>query len=285
MELSFGQKLYFVFLRWISWLLPSWSAARAEELFLTPVRVPRPSSEESWYQSARKFTLANGLAAYEWGPAQGPLVVLIHGWSGRGTQMGAFAAPLVEKGYRVVALDGPAHGSSQGHRTNVGDYARSIIRAQTELGPFAAIIAHSFGAGCSVVAASWGLQVEKLVLIAGPARYKVVVDDFLKMLKLSPKAQKSFYASLARRVGMTAEELNVGNIGGRLRVPALIVHDEGDKEVRFEAALEIRQAWSHAALLKTTGLGHRRILKDPQVVQSVAAFIEGATANITSEIH
>lgn len=188
--------------------------------------------------------------------------------------MGAFAEPLVEKGYRVIALDGPAHGGSEGERTNVGDYAKFLIRAQKELGPFKAVIAHSFGAGCSVLGASWGLKVEKLVLVAGPSRYEVVVDDYLKFISISPSAQKYFLKSLAQKVGLTAKELNVGNIGSKLQIPALIVHDKEDKEVGYTAALEIKEAWPHAHLLTTTNLGHRRILKDPKVTQQVAEFID-----------
>ncbi len=63
----------------------------AENIFLTPTRVARPESEKAWYESAQKYSVADGIAAYEWGPEKGPLVVLVHGWSGRGTQMAAFA--------------------------------------------------------------------------------------------------------------------------------------------------------------------------------------------------
>lgn len=245
----------------------------AENIFLTPTRVPRPESEMAWYESSKKYFVGDGIAAFEWGPATGPLVVLVHGWSGRGTQMAAFAGPLLEKGYRVVALDGPAHGSSQGIKTNVGEYARFLIKVQEELGPYKAIIAHSFGAGCSVISAYWGLKVEKLVLVAGPARYAAVVRDYLNFVKISPMAEKYFFSSLAKKVGMTAEELNVGVIGSHLKVPTMIVHDKEDKEVLFSAALEIQKAWPHAKLLETQGLGHRRILKDPQVTKQVAEFI------------
>ncbi|WP_413612180.1 alpha/beta hydrolase [Bdellovibrio sp. HCB-110] len=274
MEISLSQKLWFLFIRYFSWVLPKQSAFWAEGIFLTPSRVPRPDSEKLWFESAKKFTLSGGIAAYEWGSATGPLVVLVHGWSGRGTQMGAFAEPLVKRGYRVVALDGPAHGSSEGTQTNVGDYAKFLIRAQKELGPYKAIIAHSFGAGCSVLAASRGLKVEKLILVAGPSRYEVVVGNYLDFIRISPFAQKYFLKSLAEKVGLTAKELNIGNIGSKLDIPTLIVHDTGDKEVPYVAATEIIQAWPHAKLLTTSNLGHRRILKDSQVTTQVAEFVE-----------
>lgn len=243
-------------------------------MFLTPSRVPRPASEMGYFESARKFTLSGGIAAFEWGPAEGPIVALIHGWSGRGTQMAAFAAPLAEKGFRVVAFDGPAHGSSDGEQTNVGEYAQFIIRMQKELGPFKAVIAHSFGAGCSVFAAARGLKVEKLVLVAGPSRYEVIVGDYLRFIGLSPKAQNYFYKSLAAKVGITAKELNVGQIGSSLSIPAMVVHDREDKEVKFDSALDMKSVWPHLQLVETKGLGHRRVLKDPTVVQTVVEFIQ-----------
>lgn len=36
----------------------------------------------------------------------GPLVMLIHGWNGRGTQIASFVFPLVEKGLKLPYLSG-----------------------------------------------------------------------------------------------------------------------------------------------------------------------------------
>ncbi|MNL23821.1 Alpha/beta hydrolase family protein [compost metagenome] len=190
--------------------------------------------------------------------------------------MGAFAEPLVNKGYRVIAFDGPAHGSSLGKQTNVGDYAQFLIDVQKELSPFKAVIAHSFGAGCSVVSVARGLKTEKLVLIAGPSRYAVVVGHFTKMMGLSSSATKYFHKSLAKKVGMKAEDLNIGNIGNSISVPAMIVHDREDKEVTFASAEEMKQSWPHVELFATEGLGHRRILKDKSVTEQVAQFIHSS---------
>ena len=274
MEISFSQKLFFLGVKYLSWVLPSFWAKRAEDLFLTPSRVPRPPSEKAWFESSRKKTLSGGIASFEWGLESGPIVALVHGWSGRGTQLAAFAAPLVERGYRVIAFDGPAHGDSAGEQTNVGDYANFLIRMQQELGEFKAVIAHSFGAGCSVFAAARGLKVEKLVLVAGPSRYEVVVGNYLRFIGLGSKAKEYFLASLAKKVGMTAKDLNVGVIGESLRLPAMVIHDREDKEVPYVSAEEIKNAWPHVVLVDTKGLGHRRILKDPVVIQKAAEFID-----------
>ncbi|MNS54199.1 Alpha/beta hydrolase family protein [compost metagenome] len=274
MEPTLAQKIWFKSLKYSSLVVPKKAAAWAEDIFLTPSRVPRPVSEKEWYESARKRTMSGGIAAYEWGPEDGPLVALVHGWSGRGTQLGAFAQPLVDKGYHVIAFDGPAHGNSQGQMTNVGEFSLFLIRMQQELAqPFKAVIAHSFGSGCSVLARARGLQAEKLVLIAGPSRYEVVVGNYLNFVGLSSRSKEYFVESLATKVGVSEKNLNVGKIGHDFHIPTMVVHDRDDKEVRYKAAEEIKEAWPEVELVTTQGLGHRRILKDAGVVEKVTEFI------------
>ena len=60
-----------------------------------------------------------------------------------------------------------------------------------------------------------------------------------------------------------------------LHAPMLLLHDEGDREVPFEDARTFVQAWPGAKLVVTSGLGHRAILRDPDVVTAAAAFIAG----------
>lgn len=273
MKLSRFQMLWMSTWPFLSRFFPKWVAHMAELTFLTPERVPRPPSEMDFFNTAKKYKIQNRIAAFEWGSPDKPVVLLVHGWSGRGTQMAAFAKPLTESGYRVVAVDGPAHGDSDGQLTHVGDFAQFMIDIQKDLGPFRAVIAHSFGAGCSVLSASRGLKVEKLVIVAGPSRYERVVQFYLDAIKISERSRKYFLESLANRVKLPVSEMNVGVIGRTLNLPALIVHDKEDKEVPIIAAEDIKRNWPHAELIVTTGLGHRRILKDPIVVDAVKNFI------------
>lgn len=272
--MPWSQKVYFYFISLLSWVLPKAGALQALTVFLTPTRVPRPPSEKEFFESARKYELPQGTAAFEWGRSDGSLIILVHGWSGRGTQMGAFAAPLVAQGFRVIAVDGPAHGGSAGETTNIGAFAQFLIDMQKSLGAIHGVIAHSFGAGCVVVGISRGLQVQKVVLIAGPARYERVLNHFFERLPISPWARKKFIAELKKKAGIAPKDLNIGVIGKDLKVDAMIVHDTDDKEVGFQSALEIHEVWPQSQLLRTEGLGHRRILRDPQVLKAVTEFMK-----------
>lgn len=261
----------------ISKIAPGFTARIAFHFFATPIRIPRPESEKIWYEKSKKYFLKSGIAAFEWGNEKDPLVMLIHGWNGRGTQIASFALPLVEKGFRVVALDGPAHGISPGKMTNPSHFAQFIEESQKELSESGAhaVIAHSFGGGCSVLAASRTLKVKKLVLIASPAFYDRVVHFYARSQKLSPKAEEKFVAIVTKAAGIHPVELNIGAIGSKLNIPSMIVHDVDDNAVNFMSAKALNEAWPGSLLLKTEGLGHRRILKDPKVVSAVVDFITG----------
>jgi pimeloyl-ACP methyl ester carboxylesterase len=58
-------------------------------------------------------------------------------------------------------------------------------------------------------------------------------------------------------------------------MPALVVHDAADRVVSIEHGRSLAAALPKARLLQTNGLGHRRILDDSTIVQSVVAFAKG----------
>jgi len=51
------------------------------------------------------------------------------------------------------------------------------------------------------------------------------------------------------------------------------VHDLDDDEVSAKAGLALARAWREARFLATRGLGHRGVLRDPQVARDVVDFI------------
>lgn len=257
-------------------LSPRWAAKLAIKIFATPIRIPRPISEKDFFESANKFHLKNGIAAFEWGKPTDPVVFLIHGWNGRGTQLGAFAQPLVKKNFRVIAFDGPGHGDSPGNQTNPKHFAHFIIDAQKEIAPngIHSVIAHSFGGGCSVLAATLGLQTKSFILIASPAFYEKVVIFFAKSLGLNEKGYQYFIDMITTLTAIHPKDLNIGKLGSKLNLPCLVIHDEGDNAVDVLSAKSINEHWPHSELYLTQGLGHRRILKDPRVLDKVSDFIE-----------
>jgi pimeloyl-ACP methyl ester carboxylesterase len=58
-----------------------------------------------------------------------------------------------------------------------------------------------------------------------------------------------------------------------MKVPALIVHDRHDAEVPVTDARVIADHWPGARYLEVDVGGHRRMLKAPEVIEAVAAFV------------
>src|SRR5215208_5699212 len=128
-------RFFFAVVGRLSPALAGWFAAK---LFAWPRRHPRPARERELIARGARLNLPGGLYATAWGA--GPTVLLVHGWEGRGAQLGAFVDPLVAAGYRVVALDGPAHGDSPGRTTTGPEFARALIATRDVVGPLAAVV-------------------------------------------------------------------------------------------------------------------------------------------------
>lgn len=256
-------------------VFPEWTAARAQSRFLRPRRARQRAWEVEVEARARRARLRTGLSALRWcDPAHGGLAVLcIHGWEGRATQFDPMAQRLLAEGFNVVALDGPAHGSSPGREANPVEFAKALLLADHELGPFQAVIGHSMGAGASALALAWGLRAERAVLLASPSSISGVLTRFAQFMGLPPAAEQAFFRRMARHVGFCSSELDVANVAEQLSIPGLVIHDRSDLEVPFGDGEAIARHWPNASFAPVEGLGHRRLLRDADVIARVANFL------------
>jgi pimeloyl-ACP methyl ester carboxylesterase len=58
-----------------------------------------------------------------------------------------------------------------------------------------------------------------------------------------------------------------------LAVPLLVFHDREDTDVGWSEGDAIARAWPGGRLVTTQGLGHRRIVHDPEVVAQAISFL------------
>jgi pimeloyl-ACP methyl ester carboxylesterase len=262
---------YRLFFALLGRLSPARAGRHPAKLFARPRRHARPARESELIARGSRVVLPDGLHATAWGA--GPTVLLVHGWEGRGAQLGAFVDPLVAAGYRVVALDGPAHGDSPGVTTTGPEFARALVATRDVVGPLAAIVGHSFGGFTSLLAVSRGLPTARIVTIGTPASVPEVLRDFLRLIRLPDRALPSMIAALEARVGAPMASFEVEAFAPTVDVPVLVVHDTDDREVPYADGPRLAEVFG-ARLLTTNGLGHRRILYAPEVVAAVVEFIE-----------
>lgn len=255
---------------------------RAERLFSTPKRHRVPDVEQAVTQTGRPFELiSNGLKirGTSWG--EGPAVVLLHGWEGRGSQLHAFVGPLRDAGFSVLALDAPGHGRSEGRTSGPVDFARALEALAREAGPIHAVIAHSLGSVATAFALEEGLRLSRVVLISPPATPSHFYTALLALLGFPEHDFQPALDAFAARIGFEWERVNLKALAARMKVPMLLIHDRQDRETPYPEGAAVAQAWPGAELMSTESLGHRRILKDEAVVAKAVAFLNiGAPADV-----
>ncbi len=263
---------------WMRWTLssasrvaPDLTAAIGDRLFVrTRRRGPRPG-EQTVLQHATALELG-GMKAWSWG--EGPTVLLVHGWNGRGTQLGGFVAPLVERGYRVVAFDALGHGDSPGNQQSLPELAGDIRRVADDLGALHGVIAHSLGGAATTLAISQGLRVERAVFISPPANPEEFLSIFATALGISRDVRDRVQRRVEARLAMKMVDMRADLLARSMRTPLLVIHDRDDKEVPVEVGQSIADAWSGAEIVVTEGLGHQRILRDESVHHRAVQFID-----------
>ncbi|GAB3869126.1 alpha/beta hydrolase [Hymenobacter segetis] len=274
-------------LRWLRWQLGAlWAVApalgfrQAWQVFTTPRRLPIKAWEAPALAEARRHTVAAAtgpIAVYEWGPAAAPAVLLVHGWEHRASFWRAWLGPLLAAGYRVVALDGPAHGASAGRRTTLPDFGGAVQAVVDTIGEVRAIVAHSFGAASVAglpVRLPAGVALPRLVLVSAPLGPRPVAERFADFLHLPADLVRRFAEHIERRTGRPVDSFAVATAGpGTGAEQVLVLHDEEDEIIPFAEGQQIAAAWPGTRLHATRGLGHNRILRDAGVVQLAVDFI------------
>ncbi|MBI3563299.1 MAG: alpha/beta fold hydrolase [Gammaproteobacteria bacterium] len=260
------------------WIIPPLACRWVTRIWFNAPRYTAPQRELAWLNTAQRQVLNHRLGNivyYRWGETNRPYVLLVHGWSGRGAQLAAFADPCRAAGFAVVTLDAPAHGESPGHQTSAFAMAEVVHDLIQFLGPAHAIIAHSFGGIVSAYALrKFSFPLQRLVIIASPATVGYLLAGFVIRLKISARLQAAFTAHLEKMFGADLwRQLAVEENVKALHLPILIVHDKQDTDVDWQQAQRIAKQNPKAELLFTDGLGHRRILRDADVIQRIVEFI------------
>ena len=264
--------------RALSAAAPALAARLAERLFLTPPRPRWHAAEIARLATARARPLQVGarhVDVWLWGA--GPSVLLVHGWGGRGAQLGTFVEPLVARGFSVVTFDAPGHGPTDTGLVTIPEMVEATRAVAASRGPLAGIIAHSVGATLAARALYEGLDAGAAVFVGPAADLAGPATRFTATLGFSPAVGLAMRQRIEARVGRPFSAFDVSALAPALRLPLLVVHDRADGEVPWQHGRAIAHAWPGAGLLMTDGLGHRRILRDPDVVAATVAFLAART--------
>src|ERR687890_2705482 len=260
--------------RTVGTVAPGVAARWAEAIFCRPPRnEPRPAEEAFLATGTRQTVQSEGrdIALWEWG--EGPVVVLAHGWGSRAGRFSTLAHALEKAGFRVVLFDAPAHGASHGSQASLPQFSQALVAVAKQAGPVYGLVGHSLGGAAVSLAMANGLKAKRAVLLAPPADVVLFSHAFAEHLRIPPRANDAMRRNLESRLQIRWEELHIPTLAQRMTRPALIVHDRDDRDVPYAHGEEIARAWPGAELMTTSGLGHRAVVRDPEVIRRILSFL------------
>lgn len=221
------------------------------------------------------FRFGPGRSRMGWSVGEGPLIVLVHGYSGLGAQMAVLAQHLAERGFRCVLFDAGGHGASArekvGFSTFIHDTRHVIKYLDTEVH---ALVGHSAGALAMMRArALLGVSAQRYAVISAPL-FPYVPLDQMRGFGATEEALDHVKAILADQFEMSWSDLAAGAAyaaedGAKLFAAC----DVEDRRVRSADMDAMAQLWEGAELLRTEGYGHNKILQAPEVLEAVAKFV------------
>jgi pimeloyl-ACP methyl ester carboxylesterase len=261
----------------LQFIAPPLATMFAIKLFRTPIRFKTPARENMMAESAQKNMvlipeLNQKVMVYSYGYSKRK-VLLIHGWSGRGTQLFKIADKLLENGFMTISFDAPAHGKSTGKKTMMNEFVKTALLLEKEFGPFEIAIGHSLGGMAILNGVKQGLNVKKAIVIGSGDVISDIIKEFLAKLQLKPKMADKIKLKFYKNFGEDIDNYSAYIAAKEVKIPTLVLHDTEDKDVPVSCAHHIRQNLEQGEILITNGLGHSRILKDSQVINRIIEFI------------
>jgi pimeloyl-ACP methyl ester carboxylesterase len=189
----------------------------------------------------------------------------------------------------VVSFDAPGHGESgpgalgRG-RSTLPELAEAVAAVTAVGGPADGIVAHSLGASATTLAVLDGLAADRLVLVAPIAAPIAYTREFAAAMGFGPRVHTGLLRRIERLVDRPLADFDLpARLAAAEPPPALVVHDRQDKESRYADGEALVAAWPGAELAGTDGLGHRRILRDPEVVRRAVTFLTAACGQLSDQ--
>jgi alpha-beta hydrolase superfamily lysophospholipase len=215
------------------------------------------------------------------GTPNGQRHLVVHGWGSRIDYMQPLVTGLRKTGAEVVGLDLPGHGGSTGRVLTVPMAIDAIDAVWRQFDSFDSVIGHSFGGFCAAMAAAgpedWVQRrtPDRLVLIAAPVAAKHIFDGYACEMGFTGRVHRALEDRVRVIAGKPVDFFAAdAMLATRPDLPVLVLHAEDDKEVSAGAARRYAAAGPQVRLEWMNGLGHRRIVNSPSVLEKIVGFLQ-----------
>lgn len=262
----------------VSLISNEWAGKALNQLWFKPIGAKISSKDKQWLaQAQRKDIQINGknVPVYIWGQEQekAPLILAAHGWAGHGGQFRQMGEALVKQGYGFMCFDAPAHGEAEGKETNLVEMA-DVICELNHQHDIQTIIGHSVAGLAITYALQDGLNPIPVIMVAAPwsldyvikitANYMNISDSITSVLK--NKIEKNFGKGTRQRLSLESYKNNA---------PTAFFYDTQDDQVAQTVIDQVEASLSPYALHVSENLGHNRIMRSGQTIETILELLEG----------
>ena len=248
----------------------------ARKLFITPIKHKIPKREfhmEAASQQSKLFvpSINKEIVVYTYGNSN-KKILLVHGWSGRGTQLVKIADAFLENGYATISFDAPAHGKSGTKTTLMLEFIQSILEVEKQHGPFEFAVGHSLGGMSILNAVKKGLLVKKVALIGSGNSVINIVNTFIEKIGLPNKVAVLMKDNFEKKYHLEMESFSAYIAARDVKIPVLVIHDIDDEDIPVSESYHLAENLYNKEILITNNLGHRKILGDSKVIEKIVEF-------------
>ncbi len=270
------QRLIQFIIRFLGIISPTLGGRFAYYIFFKPFRLTsHPLDLVKKEEGSRvDFVIAGKkTAAWFWG--DGPVIVLVHGWSSKGLHYRKFIEPLVSAGFTVVIPDLPGHVESEGSSSSVLEFKANLKAIVEHFNGVYALMGHSLGAMASILfLADNEHTVEKLVVANSSIYGETIMNRFIEQIGGNEKIKTALLNRLSKNFNQDFSYYSTYYRFRDIENPPqmMVIGDERDPEVPVTELHALAER-SNAELLITKGLGHNGGLKDEAVLEKVVDFL------------
>lgn len=258
----------------ISAVSPKFASKKALNLFATP-RKGRYTNKQSIAIDDAKIETLNfdglNIKTYRWA-GRNKTILLAYGWESNASRWDYILEALKTEDYNIIALDGPAHGNSDGKQFNAVLYSQFIDVVMQHFKP-EVLIGHSVGGMASVFALHnyKFYSVKKLILLGAPAHFTGVFARYKAMMGFNTKISEGLDTIVLERFHKPVDYFSASNFTATFDIEGLIIHDKRDLVIPYEDALLFKEKFKNSKLITTQGFGHS--LRDASLTPKIIKFI------------
>ncbi len=279
-----AQSYYIRRIRTLGLLSKKGAANLAFKIFCTPFNktIYKPTP---FVKKANELTLnLDGLVlkGYQWNKGAGRRILIVHGFGSASVNFVHVVRALISMNCEVIAFDAPGHGRSKGNTITVIQYRDMIRMILEKFGPVDGILGHSLGCMAAAFAVAEWPENQKinLVFIAAASDLSELTSIFFGQMKINDKQVRDYFiGKIEHLTGKPIEWFTIQRCLPFIKGQVLWIHDLNDKVTPVKDAMEAKElGMPNLNVTFTSGLGHRDIYRDEQVVAQAVDFLARSPA-------